>query len=74
MRPDLTQQTGMTVMEISLPTGYVSMNDDLRYYVQSGIVPNLGRAEYYARKIVFYLDYVSIYNMMCTVIGIFKPP
>ena len=58
MRPDVSERTGMTVMEIDLPTGYVVMNDRLRTYVQSGIVPTLSRAEFYNKKIVFYIDYV----------------
>jgi len=50
--------TGLTVMEVELPTGYVIMNDDMRLYVQSGEVPTLRRAFYYSKKVVFYLDYV----------------
>ncbi len=49
----------MVVMEMDIPTGYVVMNDKLRSYVQSGVVPTLSRAEFYSRKVVFYLDYVS---------------
>ena len=49
----------MVVMEMDLPTGYIVLNDNLRDYVRSGKVPTLNRAEYYNRKIVFYLDYVS---------------
>ena len=52
--------TGLTVMEVELPTGYVIMNDDMRLYVQSGEVPTLRRAFYYSKKVVFYLDYVCI--------------
>lgn len=50
----------MAVMEIDIPTGYVVMNDELRLYVQSGAVPTLSRAEFYDKKTIFYLDYVSI--------------
>ena len=49
----------MTVIEADIPTGYVVMNDDLREYVQSGVVPQLRRAEFKNRTMTFYLDYVS---------------
>ena len=58
-RPDIKNRTGMTVMEIGIPTGFIVMNDVLRHYVLSGVVPTLGRAESYGRKVIFYLDYVS---------------
>ena len=51
--------SGLAVLEVDIPTGYVVMNDTLRNYVRSGMVPNLKRAEFYGRKVVFYFDYVS---------------
>ena len=60
LRKDISNTTGLTVLEVELPTGYVIMNDDLRLYVQSGEVPTLRRAFYYSQKVVFYLDYVRI--------------
>ena len=53
----------MTVLEADLPTGFVVMNDDMREYVQSGIVPTLRRAEFKNRTMTFYLDYVRIYSL-----------
>ena len=50
--------SGLAVLEVDIPTGYVVMNDTLRDYVQSNTVPNLKRAEFYERKVVFYFDYV----------------
>ena len=52
----------MVVIEMDMPTGYVVMNDDLREYVQSGAVPTLGRAEFFNKKVNFYLDSVSIHS------------
>ncbi|XP_059162065.1 LOW QUALITY PROTEIN: C3 and PZP-like alpha-2-macroglobulin domain-containing protein 8 [Physella acuta] len=54
-----SKTSGLTVMEIDIPTGYVVMNDTLRDYVKSGVVPNLKRAEHYQRKVVFYFDYLD---------------
>ena len=51
--------SGLSVMEIDVPSGYVVMNDTLRDYVRSGLTPNLKRAEFYGRKVVFYFNYVS---------------
>lgn len=48
--------SGMAVLEVDIPTGFVTMNSTLREYVQSGVVPNLKRAESYGRKNVFYFD------------------
>lgn len=52
--------TGLSVLEIDIPTGFVIMNDTLRDYVRSRQVPNLRRAEFYGRKVVFYFSYVSM--------------
>ncbi|KAK7114537.1 CD109 antigen-like [Littorina saxatilis] len=51
--------SGLAVMEIDIPSGYVVMNDTLRDYVRSGLVPNLKRAEFYGRKVVFYFSYLD---------------
>ena len=61
-RPDIAPVTGLTVLEMHLPTGYMIINDVLRLYVQSGVVPSLSRAEHYDRKVVFYFDYVSVHD------------
>jgi len=64
-RPDISEQSGLTVIEAHLPTGYVITNDVLRAYAQSGDVPTLRRAEAYGRKIVFYFDYLSANETTC---------
>ncbi|RUS72984.1 hypothetical protein EGW08_019249, partial [Elysia chlorotica] len=51
--------SGLAVLEVDIPTGYVVMNDTLRDYVRSRMVPNLKRAEFYERKVVFYFDYLD---------------
>ncbi|CAD5111927.1 DgyrCDS1188 [Dimorphilus gyrociliatus] len=55
-RPDISKKTGLVLMEVDLPTGYIIMNDLLRSYVQSHTVKNLARAEYLDKKVVFYID------------------
>ncbi|KAK7498085.1 hypothetical protein BaRGS_00010673, partial [Batillaria attramentaria] len=56
---DRGQTTGLSVLEIDIPTGFVVMNDTLRDYVRSGVVRNLKRAEFYGRKVVFYFSYLD---------------
>ena len=51
--------SGLSVLEVDVPTGYVVMNDTLRDYVRSELIPNLKRAEFYGRKVVFYFSSVS---------------
>ncbi|RUS68879.1 hypothetical protein EGW08_023358 [Elysia chlorotica] len=51
--------SGLSVLEVDLPTGYVVMNDTLRNYVRSGAVPNLRRAEFYKRTVFYYFDFVD---------------
>jgi len=52
-------QSGLTVLEVDIATGFVVMNHTLREYVRSGAVPNLKRAEFYYNKVVFYFSHVS---------------
>ncbi|CAG5127243.1 unnamed protein product [Candidula unifasciata] len=51
--------SGLAVLEVETPTGYVVMNDTLRDYVRSRAVRNLRRAEFYGNKVVFYFDYLD---------------
>lgn len=52
-------EAGLTVLEIDIPTGFVVTNHTLKEYVRSGQTPNLRRAEFYYRKVVFYFDKVD---------------
>lgn len=52
-------ESGLTVLEIDIPTGFVVTNHTLKEYVQSGQTPNLRRAEFYYKKVVFYFDKVD---------------
>ncbi|GFS03933.1 macroglobulin complement-related 2 [Elysia marginata] len=53
---DRSLTSGLSVLEVDLPTGYVVMNDTLRDYVRSGVVPNLRRAEVYRRTVYYYFQ------------------
>ncbi|VDP76219.1 unnamed protein product, partial [Schistosoma curassoni] len=49
-------QSGMAVFEIGLPTGFIVLNDDLRRYVNSLMVPNLRYARANSRYVHFFFD------------------
>ncbi|BFZ13295.1 hypothetical protein BsWGS_16334 [Bradybaena similaris] len=51
--------SGLSVLEVEIPTGFIVMNDTLRDYVRSRLVDNLRRAEFYERKVVFYFEYLD---------------
>lgn len=51
--------SGLAVLEVDIPTGYVVMNDTLRSYVRSGVVPNLKRAEFYNKQVFFYFEFLD---------------
>ena len=53
------------MLEIDIPTGFVVTNHTLKEYVKSGQTPNLRRAEFYYRKVVFYFDKVSKMLLNC---------
>lgn len=61
--------SGMSVLEVTVPTGYVIQQQELDILVRSLAIRNLKEARYFDRKVAFYFDYVSgIYCCSC-----FKP-
>ncbi|KAH9631713.1 hypothetical protein HF086_014714, partial [Spodoptera exigua] len=58
----LTQESprsGMAVLEVGVPTGYMIQQQKLDAYVLARKVPTLQRAKYLPTKILFYFDYLS---------------
>ncbi|XP_054723175.1 CD109 antigen-like [Uloborus diversus] len=55
------EKSGMAVLEVDVPTGYVVQQQDLDAYVRSGKVRNLQEARYNERKVVFYFTYLDKY-------------
>lgn len=58
-----SHSSGMAVLEVTIPTGYMIQQQELDSYVRSGQVRNLQEARYQERKVVFYFDYVSYFKM-----------
>ncbi len=54
-----SDKSGMAVLEVDIPTGYVIQQQELDKYVRSGRVRHLREARYDERKVSFYFNYVS---------------
>lgn len=51
--------SGMSVLEVTVPTGYVIQQQELDGLVRSSSISNLKEARFFDRKVAFYFDYVS---------------
>lgn len=49
----------MTVLDVTIPTGYWIQQQKLDAYVISKRVKNLQRAKFLDKKVLFYFDWVS---------------
>lgn len=60
-----SNRSGLAVLDVGIPTGYIIQQQDLDAYILSRQVSNLQRARFHERKVLFYFDYVSIlkYNI-----------
>lgn len=58
---DESIRSGMAVLDVAVPTGYMIQQQKLDSYILSKRVRNLQRARYQERKVLFYFDYVSIF-------------
>uniref|UniRef100_T1K1D6 Alpha-macroglobulin receptor-binding domain-containing protein n=2 Tax=Tetranychus urticae TaxID=32264 RepID=T1K1D6_TETUR len=56
--------SGMAVLDLTIPTGYIIQQQDLDAYVKSGKVRNLKEAKFSERKALFYFDYLDS-NPIC---------
>jgi len=55
-----SHSSGMAVVEVTIPTGYLIQQQELDSYVRSGHVRNLQEARYQERKVTFYFDYLDV--------------
>lgn len=56
-----SERSGMAVLDITIPTGYIIQQQNLDAYIRSRQVHNLHRARFHDRKVLFYFNYVSIF-------------
>ncbi|BHF76298.1 endopeptidase inhibitor activity [Sparganum proliferum] len=49
-------ESGMAVFEVGVPTGMVALNNELRDYVRSGVVPSLRYARFRPGTVHFFFD------------------
>ena len=55
-------RSGMAVLDVTIPTGYMIQQQKLDAYVRRQEVRNLQRARFLNQKVVFYFDYVSFFG------------
>ncbi|VVC38101.1 Hypothetical protein CINCED_3A025405 [Cinara cedri] len=52
-------RSGLAVLDVTIPTGYIMQQQNLDAYVLQRKVPNLQRARYFPGKLLFYFDYLD---------------
>ena len=52
-------RSGMAVLDVTIPTGYIIQQQNLDAYVRSKEVRNLQRARFQPSKVLFYFDYLD---------------
>jgi hypothetical protein len=53
-----SERSGMAVLDVTIPTGYIIQQQKLDAYILSKRVRNLQRAKFAEKKVLFYFDYV----------------
>lgn len=56
---DESPRSGLAVLDVAIPTGYIVQQQNLDAYVLQRTVPNLQRARFFPGKLLFYFDYVT---------------
>ncbi|XP_033326238.2 macroglobulin complement-related [Megalopta genalis] len=54
-----SSRSGMAVLDVAIPTGYIIQQQTLDRYILSRQVRNLQRARFQEKKILFYFDYLD---------------
>ncbi|XP_023724230.1 CD109 antigen [Cryptotermes secundus] len=53
-------RSGLAVLDVTIPTGYIVQQQDLDAYIRSRQVRNLQRARFQERKVLFYFDFLDM--------------
>ena len=53
-----SERSGMAVLDVTIPTGYIVQQQKLDAYILSKRVRNLQRAKFAEKKVLFYFDFV----------------
>ncbi|KAJ6219290.1 hypothetical protein RDWZM_005102 [Blomia tropicalis] len=54
-----SMSSGMSVLEVTIPTGYVIQQQELDTLIRSSVITNLKEARFTDRKVNFYFDYLD---------------
>ncbi|XP_054001189.1 CD109 antigen [Hylaeus anthracinus] len=54
-----SSRSGMAVLDVAIPTGYIIQQQTLDRYIRSKQVRNLQRARFQDKKVLFYFDYLD---------------
>ncbi|CAG9820933.1 unnamed protein product [Phaedon cochleariae] len=55
-----SERSGLAVLDVTIPTGYIIQQQDLDAYILTRRVRNLQRAKFLERKVIFYFDYLDM--------------
>lgn len=58
-----SERSGLAVLDVTIPTGYIIQQQRLDAYILSRRVQNLQRARFLERKVLFYFNYVRIQQL-----------
>lgn len=59
----------MAVLDVAIPTGYIIQQQKLDSYILSKRVRNLQRAKFAEKKVLFYFDFVSLFDRLVWCLG-----
>ncbi|CAD6233371.1 GSCOCT00007160001.2-RA-CDS [Cotesia congregata] len=54
-----SERSGMAILDVTIPTGYIIQQQNLDAYVRAREVRNLQRARFAEQKVLFYFDYLD---------------
>ncbi|KAF7989441.1 hypothetical protein HCN44_008115 [Aphidius gifuensis] len=54
-----SSRSGMAILDVTIPTGYIIQQQTLDRYIRSKAVKNLQKARFQEKKVLFYFDYLD---------------
>lgn len=60
LRTDLSPVSGMAVVIVDIPTGYIISRDTIEWMYSAGF-PGLKRVQFYEQQLISFFEYVSVF-------------